>query len=124
MCSQQLIRIRKPCARLCSGHRNDVGVVCRTEPPGARLGVGVGWREGGGRELYWITGWLSALIKRVPAPPRAAVTARLVNATGTLGRVSGRLELRRQGGWAPACASGLSSAAATVICKQVRPAGG
>lgn len=56
-----------------------------------------------------------------PCPcSHTAVTARLVNATGAVGRVSGRLELLRQGSWVSACASGLNSIAAIVICKQVR----
>lgn len=54
------------------------------------------------------------------APRHAAVTARLVNATGVLGRVSGRLELLRQGAWAPVCSSGFNNLAAAVVCKQVR----
>ncbi len=52
--------------------------------------------------------------------PCAAVTARLVNATGVAGQVSGRLELLWQGSWVPVCRSGLNNIAATVVCKQVR----
>lgn len=47
------------------------------------------------------------------------MTARVVNATSVAGRVSGRLELLHKGSWKPACSSGFSNAAATVVCKQV-----
>lgn len=55
------------------------------------------------------------------APSRYAVAVRLANVSSAPSNVwMGRLEVQRQGIWLPACATRLTTADATIACRQMK----
>lgn len=86
-------------------------MVCATEKPG----------EAGCNTAHAAV-WFPLKVKRLSGcvTCRLAVTARLANATKNgAGYYIGRMELLHNAAWVPACLSGFSKEAATVICMQV-----
>lgn len=101
----------------CSGHKEDVGVICGQEQAGESQAANSFLAAACTASYAW------AICMSFPSSAVPAVTARLVDATSAAGQTSGRLELLHEDSWVPACRSGLGDQVAAVVCKQVGCAG-